>query len=198
MPPLLSVISEQLSGMSLPVISSGVLRLIDYQDEAYARSYLKRLEPILALEQSRGERSDELLAEVGRVLALAMSYEDTIRVAELKIRRSRFDRVRKEVRAKEGEVVDISEYFHPRRQEIVETVPALFGRWISGSKLAAALLDRLTRKGYVVRTSSIRGFLLLYSIARLKPMRRRSLRWMAEARRQDVWLALIVEVGKRL
>lgn len=195
--PLLSAISDQLSGLSLPVINSGVRRLIDYQDEKYAKFYLERLEPILALERTRSDSSDELLTEVGRVLAVAMSYEDTIRVAELKIRRSRFNRVRKEIKAKDGEIVEISEYFHPRRQEIVETVPASVGRWITRNKLAAALLDRVTRKGYVVKTSSVRGFLLLSLIARLKPVRPRSLRWIAECERHESWLAKTVEVAKR-
>ena len=45
---------------------------------------------------------DELLTEVARNLALAMAYEDTVRVAELKIRASRFERVRKEAAVKPG------------------------------------------------------------------------------------------------
>ena len=196
-PALLSGISSQLTDTSRPVVSSGVLRLIDYQDEDYARLYLKRLEPILAIEASRSGSSGELLSEVARVLAVAMSFEDTIRVAELKIRRSRFDRVRSEVRAKDGEIVEIAEYMHPRRQEIVETVPASLGRWMMRSKIASAVLDRVTRKGYVVKTSSVRGFLLLSLVARLKPLRRRSLRWMAESKRHEVWLAQVADVVSR-
>ncbi len=196
-PALLSVMSSRLTGLSRPVISSGVLRLTEYQDEEYARLYIERLEPILAIERSRGGSSDELLTEAARALAVAMSFEDTIRVAELKIRRSRFDRVRDEAKAKAGEIIEIAEYFHPRRQEIVETVPASIGRWIMRSKLASAILDRVTRKGYVIKTSSIRGFLLLSLIARLKPMRRRSLRWIAESARHESWLAQIAEVASR-
>jgi len=56
-PALLSGISSQLTDTSRPVVSSGVLRLIDYQDEDYARLYLKRLEPILAIEASRSGSS---------------------------------------------------------------------------------------------------------------------------------------------
>lgn len=195
--PLLSAILNHLSGLSLPVINSGVLRLIDYQDEDYAKLYLDRLEPILAIERTRSASSDELLTEVARVLAVAMSYEDTIRVAELKIRRDRFNRVRKEIKAKDDEIVEIAEYFHPRRQEIVETVPAAVGRWMTRNKLASTILDRLTRKGYVVRTSSVRGFLLLSVIAGLKPMRSRSLRWVEESNRHEFWLAKIAEVATR-
>lgn len=196
-PALLSAKSNQLTNLSLPVVSSGVLRLTEYQDEAYARLYIDRLKPILAIERSRGDSPDELLTEAARALAVAMSFEDTIRVAELKIRRSRFNRVRDEAKAKDGEIVEISEYFHPRRQEVVETVPAALGRWITRSKLASAMLDRATRKGYIVRTSSVRGFLLLSLIARLKPMRQRSLRWIAESKRHETWLQQIEEVALR-
>lgn len=196
-PALLSGMLSRLTSESLPVISAGVTRLIDYQDEDYARLYIKRLEPILAIERSREDGSDQLLTEVARALAVAMSFEDTIRVADLKIRRSRFDRVRAEAKAKDGEIVEISEYFHPRRQEIVETVPASLGRWITRSKLASALLDRATRKGYVVRTSSVRGFVLLSLIARLKRMRRRSLRWAAECERHELWLKQVAAVASR-
>ena len=42
-------------------------------------------------------------------LALGMAYEDTIRVAELKVRRSRFERVRAEVVHRDGDVIDLGE-----------------------------------------------------------------------------------------
>ncbi|WJR75703.1 indolepyruvate oxidoreductase subunit beta family protein [Bradyrhizobium sp. NP1] len=194
-PALLSTISDRLTSLSRPVISAGVDRLTEYQDENYARLYLQRLEPILTIERARDGKPDELLTEVGRSLALAMSFEDTIRVAELKIRRARFDRVREEVKAKHGEIVEIAEYFHPRRQEIVETVPAPIGRWMMRSKWASALLDRATRKGRTVKTSSIPGFLLLSLIASLKPMRPRSLRWIAERARHESWLERVTRIA---
>ena len=49
-----------------------------------------------------GDGSHRLTIEVARWLALGMAYEDTIRVAELKIRASRFDRVRREARASDA------------------------------------------------------------------------------------------------
>ena len=53
-----------------------------------------------------------------------MAYEDTIRVAELKIRASRFARVREEVQVERGQILEIAEFFHPRMQEIADTLPA--------------------------------------------------------------------------
>ena len=53
-----------------------------------------------------------------------MAYEDTIRVAELKIRPSRFARVRDEVRVNDDQILEIAEFMHPRTQEIADTLPA--------------------------------------------------------------------------
>ena len=92
---LVAPIDDKLSIVSRPIVSAGVVRLADYQNEDYAKLYLKRLEPVLAIEAARPGKPDELLTEVARQLALAMAYEDTIRVAELKIRASRFERVRR-------------------------------------------------------------------------------------------------------
>jgi indolepyruvate ferredoxin oxidoreductase beta subunit len=54
-----------------------------------------------------------------------------------------------------------------------------------------ALVDRLTRKGRIVKTSSLRGFLLLYAVASFKPLRPRSLRYQAENAHLVEWLAII-------
>ena len=77
----------------------GVERLADYQDIAYARDYLDRLKPIAEIDKKHG--GGQLLAETARELALGMAYEDTVRVAELKIRPSRFERVRAEASERE-------------------------------------------------------------------------------------------------
>jgi hypothetical protein len=42
-----------------------------------------------------GDREDRLTERFARRLAVWMSYEDAIRVADLKTRRSRFDRIRR-------------------------------------------------------------------------------------------------------
>ncbi|MGJ7488615.1 indolepyruvate oxidoreductase subunit beta family protein, partial [Variovorax sp. LT2P21] len=104
----------------------GVRRLIDYQDPAYASMYLNRMAAIAALPGSDDHR---LLRETARHLALWMSYEDTARVAALKTRATRFERVRGEARVQPGQVLAINEYMHPRMQEICETLPGGIGRW---------------------------------------------------------------------
>jgi indolepyruvate ferredoxin oxidoreductase beta subunit len=194
---LLAGIDDRLSIVSRPIVSAGVVRLADYQNEDYARLYLKRLEPVLAIEATRPGKPDQLLTEVARQLALAMAYEDTIRVAELKIRASRFERVREEVIVKDGQLLDIVEYMHPRTQEIAETLPAGLGRFILNTPWMRSIVDAFTQKGRKVKTSSVRGFLLLYTVASLKSWRPKSLRYPEEQKRIEGWLDRIAEIAPK-
>ena len=47
-----------------------------------------------------------------------------------------------------------------------------------------------------MKTSSIRGFMLLYMVASMKPLRSRTLRWADEQARQTEWLAKVVEIAR--
>jgi indolepyruvate ferredoxin oxidoreductase, beta subunit len=170
-----------------PVLVEGARRLVDYQDAAYASLYLDRLARIQQL--AGGDL--QLLTETARHLALWMSYEDTVRVAELKTRASRFERVSSEVHVQQDQLLDINEFMHPRLQEICDTLPAGLGRWLASSGWPRRLVERATSKGRVVTTSSLGGFLLLYTLAGLKRWRRGSLRFQAENQRIEAWLARI-------
>jgi indolepyruvate ferredoxin oxidoreductase beta subunit len=116
------------------IVRAGVERVADYQDIGYAGRYLARLSSLAPVARERGD--ERLLAETARQLALAMAYEDTIRVAELKIRTSRFARVREEVRLADGQLLQIAEFMHPRVQEIADTLPAGFGHWLLNTRWA--------------------------------------------------------------
>jgi indolepyruvate ferredoxin oxidoreductase, beta subunit len=184
------------SGEARAVVMAGLERLGDYQDAAYAREFLARLAPLREIERQHGDGSGALLAETARQLALAMAYEDTIRVADLKIRSSRFARVRAEAEIADGHILEIAEFFHPRTQEIADTLPAALGRWLMRTSWARGLLDRVTRKGRTVKTTSVGGFLLLYALSRLKPLRRRSLRFATEQAALADWLGLVAQVAR--
>jgi indolepyruvate ferredoxin oxidoreductase beta subunit len=174
------------------VLRAGVLRLADWQDGAHAAAYLDRLRatPGLGAPVAR-EAPHALLVETARHLALWMSYEDTVRVADLKTRRSRFERVAREVRVADGQMLEIGEFLHPRVEEIADTLPAGLGRALLASPRWRALVGRFTREGRIVKTSSVRGFLLLYAVASMRPLRPRSLRFGVEMARIDAWLARI-------
>jgi len=177
-----------------PVLLEGVRRLIDYQDLAYAGLYLDRAAAIAALPSDDDHR---LLRETARHLALWMSYEDTARVAALKTRASRFERVRGETRVQDGQVLAINEYMHPRLQEICETLPAGIGRWLMNSSLPRKLVERLTQKGRVIQTSSLHGYLMLSTVAAMKRWRRSTLRYADENRRIEEWLQRIAATALR-
>jgi indolepyruvate ferredoxin oxidoreductase, beta subunit len=182
---LLARLREGFAEAARPWLSEGVRRLIDYQDPAYAALYLDRMAPIAAAAH------DALTAETARHLALWMSYEDTVRVADLKVRAGRFQRVRSEVKVGGAQLLDIHEFLHPRLQEICDTLPAGLGRWLAQSGTPRRLVEHFTRQGRVVKTSSLRGYLLLYALAGLRRWRRGSLRYSAENTRIEAWLAQI-------
>jgi indolepyruvate ferredoxin oxidoreductase beta subunit len=174
------------------IVLEGVRRSIDWQDPEYAGLYLDRL---ARLQAAAAHAEPRLVAESARHLALWMTYEDTIRVAALKTRATRFARVHGEVRAGAGQLVAIDEYLHPRLQEICETLPAGVGRWLERPGWARRMVERLTERGRVVTTSSLGGFLLLYAIAGLRRFRRASLRFAIEDARIEAWLAEIARVA---
>ena len=174
------------------LVLEGVRRLLDYQDARYATLYLDRLDKVRVLPTNDSER---LLKATARHLALWMSYEDTARVAALKTRASRFDRVRGEARVQAGQVLAINEYMHPRLQEICETLPAPLGRWLMKPGLARRLVERMTREGRVIQTSSLRGFLMLRCVAMAKRWRLSTTRYAEENRLIEKWLERIVSIA---
>ena len=193
--------AQRFEGEARHTVIEGLRRLVDYQDPAYAAQYLERLAAVQAAAMSTAmstaqpapQRPDAqaqtLMSETARHLALWMSYEDTIRVADLKTRDSRFARVRDEVRAQDDQVLAINEFMHPRLQEIADTLPAGMGRWLLGSGAPRRIVERVAAKGRVIQTSSMRGYLLLWFVAGLKRWRRGTLRFAQEQGRIDAWLA---------
>jgi indolepyruvate ferredoxin oxidoreductase, beta subunit len=175
------------------IAREGVRRMIDYQDVAYAALYLDRLNAVAALEPE-GSDSCALTAAVARGLALWMSFEDTIRVADLKIRTARAKRVLREVRPSPGQLVQVTEFMKPRIEEICGTLPVGLGAWILRSKTPRRWMTRLTG-GRQIATSSIGGFLQLYWLAGLRRWRRKTLRYSQEDMRIERWLQLIARIA---
>ncbi|HMN78025.1 MAG TPA: indolepyruvate oxidoreductase subunit beta family protein [Burkholderiaceae bacterium] len=177
------------------ILREGVRRVIDYQDLDYGTLYLDRVRGFVRHDPGRDD--PRLTQEVARYLALWMSWEDTIRVADLKTRGSRFDRVRKEVRSTDAQVLAINEYMHPRIEEICDTLPAALGSWLLGSGWPRRVVERFTCKGRVIRTSSLPGFLMLYFLASLRPMRRKTLRYRQENAAIEAWLRRVEDTAAR-
>ena len=169
---------------SLDMVEEGLRRLAAYQDRTYAVLYLDRLDSIQAL------GSAELLRETARHLAVRMSFEDVIRVAQAKTSAERIARVRNEVRAKEHEPLEITEHFKPGIEEICAMLPPSLALRI------LAWAERTGRLGKVyfsmhVLTTTIWGFARLRFLASLRWWRPRTFRFVEEQAEIERWLASI-------
>jgi indolepyruvate ferredoxin oxidoreductase, beta subunit len=177
------------------VALEGARRAIDYQDPEYASLYLDRLDRIVALDAKRGTGAAAygpwaLSEATARSLALWMTFEDTIRVADLKTRATRFARVRDEIRAEPGQLFGITEFMKPRVEEIAGTLPAGMGRWVLRSPGVSRRVARWTG-GRQIRTGTVTGFLMLHMLGGLKRWRRGTLRYHEENARIEQWLRRI-------
>lgn len=172
------------------VLREAVRRLVHYQDEAYADLYLERLAAVQSGAQSgvqSAAQPAELVRETGRHLALRMSYEDVIRVAQLKTDPHRLARVRDEVQAADGEPVAVIDYFRPGMMELCAILPARAGGWLKGVA---------TRRGWRggagvqmrIRTTTVSGFLLLRGLAALRRFRRGTYGYAEAGRAIETWL----------
>jgi len=171
------------------ILELGAARLRDYQGEAYAGLYRERI-------ASLGEADPKLVGEAGRQLALWMSYEDIIRVADLKTRRSRFARVRREVGAKDGEPVVVIDYLKPGVEEVASLLPVALGRRLQAWAQRHGKLDAYN-VGLHLKTSGVPGYLLVRALAWLKPWRPRSLRYAEEQALIERWLVAVREAAPR-
>ena len=163
------------------VLREGVARLTDYQNETYANRYLARVKRIAGHPRADGE----LVRELARHLAVRMSVEDVIRVAQLKLRDTRLARVTHEAQARQGDIVDITEYMKPGPEEVLGLLPPRLGRWA----LARVRHDRSWP--LKVRTTRFSGFLRLKLLAGLKFWRPRTLRFAEEEAWVERWLELV-------
>ena len=162
-------------------LGEAVARLIDYQDAWYAERFLDRVRLVRALDP--GTKLTELFA---RRLAVWMSYEDAIRVADLKTRRSRFERIRRDHGASNGQVLRVTDYLKPDLDELYGILPAAIGgpiaRWAE-----RRWPDGRPTIGQHVKTTSVLGFLRVWLLARLRGLRPSSLRRQREFALMSRW-----------
>jgi len=164
-------------------------RLRDYQGERYAEIYGERMKPFLA-----GDA--RVAAAVARHLATWMAYEDIIRVADLKTRSSRFQRIRREVAAKDDEPVVVIDFLKPGVEEFSSLLPYGLGKRVIQWAERNGKLDAYN-VGMHIRTSGIFGYALVRSLAWLKPWRPYSYRYHEEQQLMERWLSLVAEAARR-
>jgi indolepyruvate ferredoxin oxidoreductase beta subunit len=169
---------------------AGAKKLVAFQDMAYAGAYLDRLEAISALDSA----AFDFTKEAAKYIANAMAYDDMIRVADTKTKAGRRERIASEMGANDGHVMQVTEFFHPRGEEIVSLLPAKMGaRWAASPK-RMRLMDRLFNKGRRLRTDGLLSFGAMYLLGGLKFYRPRTLRHAVEMAHLDNWLSEALRV----
>lgn len=194
---LLDDLRQNFPPAAQPMLVAGLRRTIEFQDPAYGAKYLDRVRALHKLDEQYGGQAKNwtLTTEAARYVAVAMAYDDVIRVADLKTRAKRFERVRGETGAKSGQLVYTTEYMHPRVEELCGTMPAALGRWVENSKFASGFLERFCRKGRFLQSGTLSGFLMLYALAGMGRFRRSTLRHQIELKSLETWLRLIEETA---
>ncbi|MCF8485049.1 MAG: indolepyruvate oxidoreductase subunit beta family protein [Rhodobacteraceae bacterium] len=167
---------------------AGLRKVVEFQDTAYGQLYLERLEAVAA----RDRAPFDLTREGAKYIANAMAYDDVIRVADLKTRGSRFVRIRGEMGVKDGNVMQVTEFMHPRAEEIAGMLPARLGARIEADPKWMARLDRWFNKGRRLRTDGLVAYATLYVLGGLKRWRLRSLRHSHEVAHLEAWLTRAV------
>ncbi len=192
-----------LEGLPEPVreiAALGRARLVDYQDRGYAQLYVHRLKRIAEAERAGDASAANDYATTraaARYLALWMAFDDIVRVADLKCRASRLERVRGEVRAGPDDVLRVYDHFKPGVPEFAALLPgglaAALTRWDRRRIARGRGPFALPLK---VATHTVFGALALRVLASLKSLRRRGSRYAFEQAIIERWLAGI-ERGAR-
>jgi indolepyruvate ferredoxin oxidoreductase beta subunit len=179
---------------AIETVIEGVRRLAAYQDVAYARLYLDRLDPIREADLAAAA-GGRLLRETARHLAVRMSFEDVIRVAQAKTDPARLARIRADMRPGVDEPLAIIDFFKPGIEEFCSILPPLLARPILALSARRGWLGK-AYWGMSVRSNSVAGFLRLKLLAKLQRWRRATHRFAEEQPAIEAWLGLVGAAAK--
>lgn len=187
--------TDEFPAAARDLIGLGLERVLDHQGVAYAELYLQRLRAVHAAERSgagAGSGEGATVREVARWLALWMAYDDIVRVADLKSRLARMDRVAREVRRGPGDLLRVHDYFKPGAAEFAGLLPP---------RLAAAMLRWDARRVAAGRepfalplklaSHSLHGALMLRILANLRWLRPHGSRHLEEQAGIEQWLGVV-------
>ena len=169
---------EGLPDAVAPVVSDGIDRLMEYQGASYAQLYVDRLRRFI------GQRDVDsaMFGEIARLMAMRMSYEDPIRIAQLKL-------AEYEIGAGDPRALSTDDIRKFRLDELIGALPAI---------VAELILDVLEWKGWTHRAVSIRfstrsrwGIRRLKIEAGLRRWRLFSVRYAKERAWVERWLHMI-------
>jgi indolepyruvate ferredoxin oxidoreductase, beta subunit len=194
-PPAAAEVAARFPAGTHRIITAGLARLREYQDEDYARRYLQRLDRIHAAEKAADPdfaHGAAATLETARALALWMAFDDVIRVADLKSRPSRLDRVRHEVGAQEGDLLRVYDYLKPGAEEIAALLPpAAAARVLRWEQRRIAAGRAPFGFALALGTHRVHNLILLRLLAGLKRWRRGGSRFVQEQAMIERWLERI-------
>lgn len=173
------------------LVAHGIDRCREYQDDAYARTYLERLDAV-----ATADPAGSVTAVMARTLPLWMCFEDPIRVAQLKLAPGRIAGIRRHALAKPTDLVHVREFLRPRVEEIAGLLPNAWGRRVLRNARLRQWLRRFERD-VTLTSTSVTGYLLLRGLMSLRRFRRGSLRFAEENRWLGQWHAAVVAAAGR-
>ena len=173
----------------------GYSRLCDYQSKVYADLYLSRLQQVLRAEEQADATHTHVYQasrETARWLALWMAFDDIVRVADLKSRASRWQRVAREVKLQEDDLLRLYDHFKPGVPEFAALLPSWLAtplqRWDKRRALSGQPPWALPLK---IGTHSVMGILALRTLASFKWLRPFGSRFHTEQADITQWLQAV-------
>jgi indolepyruvate ferredoxin oxidoreductase beta subunit len=183
------------------MLALGHARMLEYQGEAYARLYIQRLSQVLAAERiadPAGAHGFATTREMARWLALWMAFDDIVRVADLKSRGSRWQRVVREVKAGDEDLLKVYDHFKPGVAEFAALLPLAFAtRLLAWDRRRVARGRKPWALPLKVGSHSVIGMLALRGLAGLKWLRVRGSRYANEQAMIEKWLTGVTEGSTR-
>jgi indolepyruvate ferredoxin oxidoreductase, beta subunit len=179
------------------MLALGHARMLEYQGPAYAELYLQRMRQILAAERTAdltGAHAFATTREMARWLALWMAFDDIVRVADLKSRASRWQRVKGEVKAADDDLLRVYDHFKPGVPEFAALLPApLAHRIVQWDRARVRQGKAPWALPLKVGTHSVFGMLALRTLASLRGLRVRGSRYANEQAMIGRWLAGVLQ-----
>ncbi len=183
------------------IASLGHARLVDYQNRAYADLYVERLNQVLAAEREAdptGAHGFATTRETARWLALWMAFDDIVRVADLKSRATRADRVRGEVKVGEHDLLKVYDHFKPGVPEFAALLPPSLAHRLTAWDRARVLAGREPwAMPLKVGTHTAFGMVALRTLAGFKWLRVRGSRFAFEQQMIGRWLEGVLAGSRR-
>lgn len=184
-----------------PMEALGHARLLEYQGPGYADLYTQRLQQVRAAESEAdpaGTHGGKTTEEMARWLALWMAFDDIVRVADLKSRASRWQRVQREVKAADDDLLKVYDHFKPGIPEFAALLPsAMAQRLVAWDRQRVAQGKSAWALPLKIGTHSVLGMLALRSLASLKWLRVRGSRYALEQQMIEKWLQGVVQGTRR-